>query len=85
MSCYDSVITKCPNCKTEVEFQTKTSECSMRRFHSDSVPVDVAIGVSGETERCMGCGKDVRLGSGDWQRIALKAKVIVLFPEEDWS
>jgi len=85
MSCFDSVIVNCPNCKTEIEFQTKTSECSLRRFHSDSVPVDVAIGVSGETEKCMGCGKEVRLGSMvGWQRIALKAKVIE-DTEEDWK
>lgn len=44
MGMFDTVFFKCPTCNAELEEQTKSGECLLRRYHQSSVPV---VAVSG--------------------------------------
>ncbi len=59
MGMYDSVMAKCPNCNTELEFQSKSGHCLLKRYSASSVPVEVVGGL--DAEKCHNCKKTVRL------------------------
>lgn len=65
MGMSDSVIANCPECSAEIEFQSKAGPCNMYRYHSTSVPAEIAVDLNEEyqTERCEGCGTEVRLSA----------------------
>ena len=58
MGMFDSVWAPCPKegCTGEAEFQSKSSECLLRNYDIDSVPMEIAVDVSGPGERA-GCNK----------------------------
>jgi len=61
MGMYDSVCIRCPECGTEVEFQTKSGDCICARYTYDNVPANVAGGLDGEIEECPECGHMVQI------------------------
>ena len=61
MGCFDTVIVKCPECKHEIEFQSKTGGCNMYEYSHNSVPIDVVPGIVGYPERCENCYREVIL------------------------
>lgn len=71
MGMFDSVFVDCPNCKTRLEFQSKSGPCLLKRYKAESVPVSVAGGL--DKEECDNCGKTVRLIGVE--RISLTAVV----------
>lgn len=59
---YDSIIVPCSKCKEDnIEFQTKVSDCALRDFSPDSVPMEIALAVDGTSESCRTCGHTVTL------------------------
>lgn len=60
MGCFDSVIVNCPKCGEEIEFQTKSGMCQLKRYSIDHVPVEIARGLHGNVETCI-CGEKVCL------------------------
>lgn len=61
MGCFDSVVGRCPKCGTELEWQSKASECLLRTFSIDSVPVSIAEDISGETNVCHNCQEVLKI------------------------
>lgn len=59
MGMFDSLYVKC-TCGKEVEFQSKTGECSLARYTLDDCPPKVAAGLIGETQTCE-CGENLTL------------------------
>lgn len=60
MGMFDSVYVECPKCGKEVEFQSKAGDCELKRFHPDSVPPEVAVDLSGDSQQCE-CGTTITL------------------------
>jgi len=64
MGMYDSVITNCPNCGMELEFQSKAGQCSLIRYIPEAVPAIVAADISEQgPQKCPKCGETVYLTS----------------------
>lgn len=61
MGCFDSVWVNCPVCETHVEFQTKAGGCTLKNYGSDSVPLGIALALSGDTEICPKCYTNITL------------------------
>lgn len=61
MGMLDSVFAKCPDCGAEVEFQSKAGICELKKYHSDSVPANVADALNGRIERCLACAAQVNV------------------------
>ncbi len=64
MGCFDSLYVDCPHCTAGIEFQSKSGGCMMDRYTKDTLPVNVAIGMQGDIEKCEKCGKAVELNCG---------------------
>jgi hypothetical protein len=56
MGCFDSVYIRCPECREQVEFQSKAGDCLLESFNEDNVPSKVALDINGEDETCPKCG-----------------------------
>ena len=56
MGMFDSVVARCPRCGGELEFQSKSGECSLATYPVYAVPVEVASGADGTSAECVGCG-----------------------------
>lgn len=71
MGMYDSVYAKCPKCKHELEYQTKTGPCMLMRYGIkpkkgdiwtfEYPSADVAMGVDGLVVRCQFCNSRVQM------------------------
>lgn len=53
---YDTLIVKCPDCGSPMEFQSKAGACSLYEYTIHNVPDDVAIDLKDETQSCDKCG-----------------------------
>ncbi len=65
MGMFDSVLVGCPKCGAEIEFQSKSGVCEMKRYYYSSVPTAVAEDLSGESADCPKCGKHVSIHALD--------------------
>ena len=74
MGMFDSVMAKCPKCKHELEYQTKTGACMLARygikpkkgkkpnlFEFEYPSPDVAMGVDRLVVRCQFCNSRVKM------------------------
>jgi hypothetical protein len=61
MGCFDSVYVQCPVCSEQVEFQSKAGECLLDTFFEDDVPVQIALDIEGERDRCPKCGTTFKI------------------------
>lgn len=59
MGMFDSVYVKCPNCETEMEFQSKAGDCQMQGFDYRAVPVAIAEHLDGKVLTCRSCNHDI--------------------------
>ncbi len=55
MGLFDSVYFLCPECKTELEVQSKVGECALISYHPSSVPAAIADDIRGEIVWCPQC------------------------------
>ena len=57
MGMFDSMYVRCPKCKAEIEFQTKTGECGMNSYilGRDSIPPWLEASLAGELFHCTSC------------------------------
>ncbi len=86
MGCFDSIFFKCPNCKEYIEAQTKWGECSLRRYHSRSVPASMADGIHGDIIQCDKCSNSYRVINNTSERVAcLLEPYSIEEKEEDWD
>ncbi len=61
MGCFDSLYVDCPKCNGSIEFQSKSGYCAMSIYNRDNLPVEVAVGMQGDIEKCEACGQEVKL------------------------
>jgi hypothetical protein len=67
---YDSFYAKCPKCKHELEFQSKTGTCCLGQYgvgcedgirSGKYLPAEVAPGLIGDVARCQFCNSRITL------------------------
>lgn len=61
MGLFDSVHVTCPDCGDDVEFQTKQGECVLASYRNPKIPINIALALDGETERCHNCGRTLEI------------------------
>jgi endogenous inhibitor of DNA gyrase (YacG/DUF329 family) len=61
MGMYDSVYVQCPQCGTDLDFQSKAGECRGAIYTLQSAPIAVLSDVLGITEKCPKCGTFVTI------------------------
>ena len=61
MGMFDSLIVKCPECKSPVEFQSKAGECMLAEYSVNNVPDEIALDLKDEVSQCENCGYSCRL------------------------
>ncbi len=57
MGMFDRVLIPCKNCNNPLEFQTKAGECLLIDYEIFEIPVEIAIGLNGDSEKCEVCGE----------------------------
>ena len=55
MGLFDSFYTKCPKCKRQLEFQSKSGECMCSSYTEKDLSSMVAIGMDGDVVMCEFC------------------------------
>ena len=63
MGCFDEVFFSCPDCGSQLSVQSKAGECNMACYNADSVPMEIAADVDGQTDWCPNCDKTVRISN----------------------
>lgn len=71
MGCFDSLYIKCPKCRNDLEFQSKSGMSCLYSFRKSNLPIEVAIGMEGNIIRCQFCNSRIRLNC----KIPQRAKV----------
>ena len=62
MGLYDSLYVKCPNCETEIEFQSKADdEMFCRNFTFETVPQVILQDLNYQIQECKACLSDVQI------------------------
>ena len=56
MGCFDSLIVKCPQCKHDIEFQSKAGKCFLNDFSLEDCPTEILGDLHNQTETCQNCG-----------------------------
>ena len=64
MGLFDSLIIKCPECKKELEFQSKSGPCGLYNFTKDDLPPEVGVDMADNIVKCQFCGNNFRLDCG---------------------
>ncbi len=57
MGLFDYIHVTCPKCDDQMVTQSKAGPCAMRDFSPDSVPIEIAKDVEGETIHCETCDR----------------------------
>lgn len=61
MGMFDSLYVKCPNCKKELEFQSKSGRCLLDNYNKNNLSPEVAVGINETIVRCQFCNKRIKL------------------------
>ena len=61
MGMFDSLLVNCPNCRGEVEFQSKAGDCNLDVYNIHNVPAQIALDCKTDSEVCLTCGRQVKL------------------------
>jgi transcription elongation factor Elf1 len=56
MSCFDTVVVKCPNCGATDELQSKAQYPSQSIYSLENAPKSILGDIDGEVVECEGCG-----------------------------
>ena len=84
MGMFNSVFAHCPSCDHEVEFQSKTGDCTLAEYNSERVPSHIAIDLHGAIEYCPNCRSQVKLlYTAPPKKVAMQ--VFIVSKEEDAS
>lgn len=77
MGVFDRVYASCPKCGEQVEFQSKAGKCVLASYSTNSVPMEIASDLNGETEHCPKCESIVKIAIPETQstRIAMQATI----------
>jgi len=84
MGCFDSVIFDCPHCGNEIEGQSKSGDCGMRRYAPVEVPADIAAGLIDEKIYCVNCKNYFRV-VGQIPIIHLRLKLSQSDSDKNWD
>jgi hypothetical protein len=79
MGMFDSVYVTCPSCGDTVEFQSKAGECCLSNYSINSVPIEIAAALEGESKQC-DCGEELTLWADILPR---KVKMFVQIKDRD--
>ena len=61
MGMFDSVVTRCPKCHGDIEYQSKAGDCLLRTYDLDDVPVAIGIDINGDVSCCNDCGESYKI------------------------
>ncbi len=61
MGMYDSILVKCPYCKSDLEFQSKSGPCMLTSFEGEKIDLIVAVGCNGDIVKCQKCKKNIEI------------------------
>lgn len=61
MGMFDSLRVPCPKCGKELEYQSKSGECSLNNYTEKNLTPEVAIGIDGDIVNCEFCETNVKL------------------------
>lgn len=61
MGMFDSVIIYCPNCGTQIEFQSKAGDCNLRSYTLSDIPSTIAADLIGDCASCSKCKRLIRI------------------------
>lgn len=56
MGMFDTVHVQCPNCRKNLEFQSKAGRCSLTDYSLQTAPVEILGDIAGDQETC-DCGE----------------------------
>lgn len=56
MGMYDTIWVKCPQCKSDVDFQSKSGECILGQYEIDNCPDDVMLDANRHSPVQCDCG-----------------------------
>lgn len=77
MGALDSVWARCPNCNSDLEFQSKAGDCKSINFRSSSVPENLAIDLDQSMCTCPDCGTHVVLKyEGRSRRVRMQVEIL---------
>lgn len=58
---FDSLILKCPVCKKDLEFQSKSGPCMLTIYKKTDLPIEVAVGLKYDVIECQFCRTNFEL------------------------
>ena len=61
MGMFDRVWIKCPECKEDIEFQSKGGECCLADYDITNIPPAIAGDIDGDVSLCHSCGYAARI------------------------
>ena len=61
MEMFDSVLVKCPECDSTIEFQSKVGACVLNVYELYNAPSDILGDLHNESETCQNCGRVVTI------------------------
>ena len=62
MGVYNTILVPCPECGNEVEFQTKSGDCSLTTYSILCAPYEEVKGIMGRNNYCRECNTEVTIG-----------------------
>ncbi len=81
---FDSVVTKCPKCGAEIEFQSKALNCDFETYNLECVPVEIANDINGEEQICKNCDSKVIINCLHIVRsVPMYIRIAVKFDQEE--
>jgi len=82
MGMFDSIYAPCPKCNILVETQSKRGDCSLKRYHVNSVPFEIAQDINGNRMKCRGCGTEFTLRIGSTPS---RVTMVIITNDNDWD
>ncbi len=76
MGMYDSLYVECPQCKNELQFQSKSGVCFLEDYHKNDLPPEVAMGMEGDIVRCQFCNNRIKLECNIPTRVKINLRII---------
>lgn len=75
MGMFDSLVVECPNCRDEIEFQSKSGECMLTIYNKYNISPYVAIGMDYDIIKCGKCKKNIQVEFNIPKKVGVKLTI----------